>query len=145
MAFVLVSGHMGGYLGEVKLLIDIRIRTGQYAQARQLAVDSVKQARAVGADYVGANAEMALGELDLLAGDLDTALAHLRCAAAEFDRIDARHAYAKALFGIGRALAVQGAIPAACGFLQDALGIFRALGSLGVPDEVEAVLNELNR
>ena len=80
----------------VSRLIDIRIRAGQYAQARELAVELLEQAHAVGGVFMEANAEMVFGELDLLAGKVATALSRLRCAAAGFARIDARHAYAKA-------------------------------------------------
>lgn len=142
-ALARASGHIGGYSEIAPLLIDARIRVGQFDRARELATELGEQARAFGRPYITGITELALGELDLRARDADAALARFQYAAKEFDRIGARHKYAQALFGLGRTHAVQGAIPAARGTLQDALVIFRELRSLGVPEEVEATLSGL--
>ena len=140
----LASGHIGGYLDLAPLLVDARIRAGQYERARELAVALEEQARAVERPYIEAGGAMALGELDLLGGDFESAQFHFRTAAKQFDRIGARHRYAQALFGIGRTQVATGSIPAAQGTLQDALGIFRELGSLEIQEQVEAALNGLS-
>ncbi len=137
------SGHIGGYLGLLPFLIEARILAGQYHQARGLAVELLEGSQEDGRSYMRAEAEIALGELDLLAGDFVIAREHFQQAAEIFKCLDARHKYAQALFGMGRTQAAQGAIPAARGALQDALGIFRELGSLGVSEEVEAALEGL--
>lgn len=142
-ALARASGHIGGYSEIAPLLIDARIRVGQFDQARELATELGEFARAFGRPYITGITELALGDLDLLAHDADTALTRFQSAAKEFDRIGARHQYAKALFGIGRTYVAQGSTAAARSALQDALGIFRELGSLGAPEEVEAVLSRL--